>query len=34
MNALNTALTQPQTHSKESMLSLPSQLKAQYPLSA
>ena len=34
MNALNTALTQPETHSKESMLSLPSQLKAQYPLSA
>ena len=34
MNALNTALTQPHTHSKESILSLPSQLKAQYPLSA
>ena len=34
MNALNTVLTQPHTHSKESMLSLPSQLKAQYPLSA
>ena len=34
MNALNTVLTQPHTHSKESILSLPSQLKAQYPLSA
>ena len=34
MNALNTALTQPHTHSKELILSLPSQLKAQYPLSA
>ena len=33
MNALNTVLTQPHTHSKETMLSLPSQLKAQYPLS-
>ncbi|MFV5385014.1 3-deoxy-7-phosphoheptulonate synthase [Acinetobacter junii] len=35
MNALNTALKQSsQTQIKESMLSLPSQLKAQYPLSA
>ncbi|MCH7307125.1 3-deoxy-7-phosphoheptulonate synthase [Acinetobacter sp. NIPH 1852] len=34
MNALNTALTQSKSHTKETMLSLPSQLKAQYPLSA
>ena len=33
MNALNTALTKPQTETKETILSLPAQLKHQYPLS-
>ena len=34
MNALNTALQQTQTTAKETILSLPHQLKAQLPLSA
>ena len=34
MNALNTALQQTQTTTKETILSLPYQLKAQLPLSA
>ena len=33
MNALNTALQQTQTPAKETILSLPHQLKAQLPLS-